>query len=287
MTIPRTLADAAKAEGREQWLDRLPALVSRYEREWSLSVGRPFQPGGHTAWVAPALTARGEKRVLKILWRHPEADHEADALRVWAGRGAVTLYEAAESAETIVMLLERCTPGTPLSTATEEDQDPVIAGLLRRLWVDPPSASRFRPLSEMCSLWADHAAAELAAGHLPIDAGLASEGIELLRTLPASADRRVLLCTDLHAGNVLSAQREPWLVIDPKPYVGDPAFDVTQHLLNCERRLHFDPRALVSRVADLLDLEHDRVLRWLFARCVQESAGAPQLAGVARRLAPP
>ena len=46
--------------------------------------------------------------------------------------------------------------------------------------------------------------------------------MELFTSLPGTADRRVLLCTDLHAGNVLAAQRRPWLVIDPKPYVGDP-----------------------------------------------------------------
>ena len=42
----------------------------------------------------------------------------------------------------------------------------------------------------------------------------------------------MLLHTDLHAGNVLAAEREPWLAIDPKPYVGDPAYDVTQHIFN-------------------------------------------------------
>jgi streptomycin 6-kinase len=43
----------------------------------------------------------------------------------------------------------------------------------------------------------------------------------------------VLLCTDLHAENVLAAEREPWLAIDPKPCIGDPAFDAIQHMLNC------------------------------------------------------
>jgi streptomycin 6-kinase len=40
----------------------------------------------------------------------------------------------------------------------------------------------------------------------------------------------VLLCTDLHADNILAALRAPWLVIDPKPYAGDPAYDVRQHM---------------------------------------------------------
>jgi streptomycin 6-kinase len=45
----------------------------------------------------------------------------------------------------------------------------------------------------------------------------------------------------LVAGNVLRAAREPWLVIDPKPFIGDPAYDATQHLLNCVERLRADP----------------------------------------------
>jgi streptomycin 6-kinase len=106
----------------------------------------------------------------------------------------------------------------------------------------------------------------------------------LFRGLPADADRAVLLVTDLHAGNVLAAEREPWLVIDPKPYVGDPAYDATQHLLNWAERLHADPAGLANRMADLLAVDPVRLRRWLFARCVQESPGDPPLADVARRL---
>lgn len=93
-----------------------------------------------------------------------------------------------------------------------------------------------------------------------------------------------MLATDLHAGNVLSAQREPWLVIDPKPYVGDPAYDVTQHLLNCPERLQDDPVGLCVRLAGLCGMGVDRVTRWLFARCVIESEHQPHLLDVARRL---
>jgi len=110
--------------------------------------------------------------------------------------------------------------------------------------------------------------------------------MELLRRLPATAGRQVLLCTDLHAGNVLAAQREPWLVIDPKPYVGDPTYDGLQHMLNCEERLRADPRGFAERMAQLLDLDADRVTMWLFARCVQESIDQPHLREVAASLAP-
>ena len=65
-----------------------------------------------------------------------------------------------------------------------------------------------------------------------LDPGLARAGIELLRGLPATSQHTVLLCTDLHPENVLAAGREPWLMVDPKPYVGDPTYDPVQHMLN-------------------------------------------------------
>ncbi len=64
---------------------------------------------------------------------------------------------------------------------------------------------------------------------------LARQGADLFRSLPATATEERLLCTDLHAENVLAAEREPWLVIDPKPFVGDPTYDALQHLLQLPR----------------------------------------------------
>ena len=57
--------------------------------------------------------------------------------------------------------------------------------------------------------------------------------------------------------------------------MGDPAYDVLQHLLNDQARLTTDPRGFVRRVADLADLDADRVGTWLFARCVVEARWWP------------
>lgn len=76
-------------------------------------------------------------------------------------------------------------------------------------------------------------------------------------------------------------------MIDPKPYVGDPHYDVVQHLLNCGERLHADPRGLAREMADQTGLDDERVLLWLFARCVQQSLAWPiDLTDIARRIAP-
>jgi streptomycin 6-kinase len=135
----------------------------------------------------------------------------------------------------------------------------------------------------MCERWAEEFEAEVAGAPGLLDPGLAREGIALFRDLPSSADRSVLLATDAHAGNVLMSERG-WLLIDPKPHVGDPTYDVLQHLLNCEERLHADPAGLVARTADLVGLDAARLSRWLFARCVQEAPHWPSLADVARRI---
>jgi streptomycin 6-kinase len=140
----------------------------------------------------------------------------------------------------------------------------------------------------MCDAWATEFEADYAAASLAerIDPGLARAGTALLRALPRSADNAALLCTDLHGDNILAAQRASWLVIDPKPYLGDPAYDVLQHMLNCEERLTADPAALAGRMARLAGVDAGRVRHWLFARCVQESVGSPVMQQVAARLAP-
>ncbi|MBN9620152.1 MAG: kinase, partial [Actinobacteria bacterium] len=271
----------------EAWLDGLSAMVGSLASRWSLSVGAPFQPGGQTAWVAPVRDSAGRTMVLKVGWPHREARDEARGLRAWAGHGAVRLHRVKTFAHSAGLLLERCEPGTPLASRPEEGQDVVIAALLRRLWrARLPGDHGFRPLQMMCDDWAEEFETKAAASGRVVDRGLARDGLTLFRSLPATAACEVLLCTDLHAENVLAAQREPWLVIDPKPYVGDPTYDALQHLLNCPHRLHANPRELAWRLADLLDLDRDRLLLWLFARCVQESLDYPALAEIASRIAP-
>jgi streptomycin 6-kinase len=286
LRIPRNLADAARDEHREEWLDELPVLVAHVTKLWSLEIGEPFDPGGRTAWVAPATSADDDRLVVKIAWPHVEAIHEADGLRAWDGNAAVRLHATTQTDHSVVLLLERCTPGETLKTRPELEQDAVVTSLLRRLWQRPSGDHPFRSLRTMCELWADEFERKEAAGRVTLDSGLVRDGMALFRSLPSSAAVDVLLCTDLHAGNILSSQREPWLVIDPKPYVGDPTYDPLQHMLNSGDRLRADPTALADRMAALLDLDRDRLRLWLFARCVQESPDWPGLADVARALAP-
>lgn len=267
MKIPaRVIANCRKNPKSAAWLDRLQETLEKAERKWSLRVGAPFENEEVScAWVAPVALADGASAVLKVGMPHMEGEHEVHGLRFWDGDPTVRVIEADDDLG--VMLLEPCQPGTPLRAMPEPEQDLVISGLLRRLWRAPSAPHPFRPLSMLMKYWSEETLADIEQWP---DTGLVREGLRLFEELPRTAPTEVLLATDLHAGNVLRSKRKPWLVIDPKPFVGDPAYDSTQHLFNCDLRLRSDPHGMISRIADLLGVDPERVRLWTFARAAAE-----------------
>jgi streptomycin 6-kinase len=267
LKIPAGLATSCrKSVERTKWLASLPDLLQELERRWSLTLGAAFDSEDVScSFVAKIVRADGTPAVLKIGMPHMEADHEIQGLRFWGGDPTVRLLEADDTYG--AMLLERCEPGVPLRTLPEEDQDVVIASLLSRLWRKPAAPHSFRPLSALLEHWSNET---LACVDRWPDAGLVREGLRLFQELSRNTLSDVLLATDLHAGNVLRAQREPWLVIDPKPFVGDPAYDATQHLFNCFERMRADAEGTIRRLADLLGVDHERVRLWTFARAAAD-----------------
>ncbi|MDJ0787725.1 MAG: aminoglycoside phosphotransferase family protein [Myxococcota bacterium] len=247
-------------EGRA-WLETLPARIAAVAERWSLEVGTPIASEASCSWVAFARTRDGGDAVLKIGWPHMEAEHEAEGLRFWDGDPCVRLLDA-DPAEW-ALLLERCRPGRHLRELPEERQDEILAGLLRRLWRTPPPGYPFRTLAAMAAHWCEGILAE--EDRWP-EGSLVGDGVAALRELCEEAREPVLLATDLHAGNVLAAERRDWLVIDPKPFVGDRCYDATQHLVNCRERMLEDPHRLVGRMADLAGLDRERLRHFAFAR---------------------
>ncbi len=285
--IPERLASACrKKPERAAWLDRLPDSLAMLQRQWCLRVvGDPFDsPDVSCVWVAPVTRADGTSAVLKVGMPHMEGAHEIQGLRFWGGDPTVRLLEANDSRG--AMLLERCEPGTALRALPEPEQDLVIAPLLRRLWRSPSEPHPFRPLSALTDYWSAETLADI--DRWP-DPAIVRDGLHLMKELPRTAPVQVLLATDLHAGNVLRAHREPWLLIDPKPFIGDPAYDATQHLLNCRGRLLADPYGTIRRIADLLSVDYERVRLWMFARTAADPRADwsnEHLLAIARAIAP-
>jgi streptomycin 6-kinase len=150
----------------------------------------------------------------------------------------------------------------------------VVAGLYRRLHV--PAPPQLYRLSEVAGRWSR----ELT--ELPAEAPLPRRYVEraagLMRDFAAdSGTDGLMVHTDLHYDNVLMAEREPWLVIDPKPLSGDPHHEVAPLLWNRwdEVLAAHDPRtALRSRfhtVVDVAGLDEDRARDWVVARMVVDA----------------
>jgi streptomycin 6-kinase len=274
--VPPLVAHSASHRGNPAgpaWLRDLPERVARLTERWGLELGPPYVPGGVTSYVAPARRADGRAAVLKVVLPHREARDEAAALRVWAGDGAVVLLDAAPEED--ALLLERCDPGTPL--ADLDDRDAILdigADVLVRLWRAPAPEAPFEPLEAVTDWFAELVEARQAEFGRPLPERLVGEALVALRELPRTADARVVLHHDFHPGNVLAAQRQAWLAIDPKPQVGDPAFDPLQLILQTSDPLDDDdPAATIryrlERVSERLGVDAARVRAWGVARCVE------------------
>lgn len=120
-------------------------------------------------------------------------------------------------------------PGRPL--AEEPDDEVTVslaAGVLVRLWQPVDGDHPFESLADLAAELSVAAEERLDRFDPPWDLGLVREGIGVLHELPRTTEKLALLHQDFHPRNILSAQRQPWLAIDPKPVVGDPAFDPVQ-----------------------------------------------------------
>jgi streptomycin 6-kinase len=205
--------------------------------------------------VAPA----GVDAVLKVQRPHRESEHEAAALELWDGDGAVRLL--AHDPEEHALLLERCVPGTPLAEAGQDTALDVFVDLLPRLWKS--AGAPFRPLADEAAWWAEC----LPRQDWSVAPELLDAALEALRDLPGTQAEQVLLHQDLHGENVLAARREPWLAIDPKPLAGEREFGVAPIVRSFE--LGHSKRDVLYRFDRLtaeLGLDRERARGWTIAQ---------------------
>jgi len=260
-----------RGEAGAGWLERLPALIADCERRWRIEVGPPFS-GLWVNWVAPANCADGTSAVLKLSFPgDKEFRTEAEALRLFEGRGAARLLQL--DLDGGAMLLERCEPGVPLSTVEDDvEATSIAADVMKRLWRPVPDDHSFPLVSD----WAQGLARlrrRFGGGTGPLPAPLVEEAEALFEELLASQAEPVLLHGDLHHFNILAARRRPWLAIDPKGVVGEPAYDVGALLHNPVGVLEAPrPGGVLERRVDVLTeelgLDRARVLGWGVSQAV-------------------
>jgi streptomycin 6-kinase len=194
-----------------------------------------------------------------------ESVNDIDALLFWDGRGAVRLLDY--DRELRAMLLERCVPGTPLGQDYDDESLAIAAGVLRRLWRSPSDDVQWRRLDDVAQHWLADLPLRYERHGRPFQRRLLDQALDALRTLAPTQEDVVLCHQDLHGGNILRAQREPWLAIDAKPIVAERAYD-TVALVRDEPVTLAQVRRRLDVLAELLELDRERMRGWGIAKHV-------------------
>lgn len=259
------------SEEGERWLQRLPTVLAACEARWNISIGAPF-PNLSFHYAAPATRADGRLVVVKAHAPTDEFPLESEALRLFGGRGMAELLACDD--ENKVMLLEALQPGALLKQVEDDaEATSIAAAVMRQFWRPAPANHPFPTVAD----WGrgfTRLREHYAGGNGPFPPRLLDEAEHLFADLSASMAEPVLLHGDLHHDNILAAQRQPWLAIDPKGLVGEPAYETGALLRNPLPELlqTLQPgRILAHRIdqlAEELSLNRARIRGWALAQAV-------------------
>ncbi len=257
-------------EKSAEWLAGLPGAAAEYIDRWELTItGAPLS--GEASLILPVVRRDGTEAMLKLQQVNDESESEALALRTWNRDDVVEVLE--DDAATSTLLLERLEPRTLDDLPDHVEATRILAELLARLSA-VPAPPGIRQLKDIAGAMVDD-----APGLIPLLADPAERQLvrrfvaQVEELLPESGDR--LLHWDLHYYNVMAAQRQPWLVIDPKPLAGDPGFEVGPGLWNRWDDLVAtgDLRRAIRDRFDLMlevaGIDRDRALGWTAGRILQ------------------
>ena len=266
------------------WLDRLPRLADELLEEWQLSLDGSAMHG----WVSLVLPVRatgGRPAALKITWDGDvESEHEGLALQAWAGEGAVRLLRADPHRR--ALLLERLIP-EDLTALGDVEACEVVGGLYHRIHV--PALPQLRTITSYVATWTD--ALQQMPRNAPIPRRLVEQASALARDFVADeASIGTLIHGDLHYENVLAGQRDPWVVIDPKPMSGDPHYEPASMLWNRMEELGSSSESVrdglrrrFHTLVDVAGLDDSRARDWVVVRMVINAGWAVQHARRAAR----
>jgi streptomycin 6-kinase len=235
-----------QAEGPPFDLSEAKAAAVEAARHWGIELAPAFSLA-NVSYVAPAGDA-----VVKVAWGgDDESLHEADALSLWSGNGAVRLLGRFGRA----ILEERAVPGTDLATLPELEATTIAIDVASKLWqrARPP----FRPVMPEVRRWLDRAAGE--------GSELVPLARDLLPRLGEPADW--IVHGDFHHHNIL-CHAERYVAIDPKPYAAEREYDVPSFLWNPMDNHLEDRSQLEARIAAFVaaGLDDFRIRAWTVIR---------------------
>ncbi|WP_328383218.1 APH(6)-I family aminoglycoside O-phosphotransferase [Streptomyces sp. NBC_00400] len=274
--VPDALARSYTRNGGEEeqaWIAGLPALVTEFLDHWELKRDGGLS-SGEASLVVPVLRVDGTRAVLKLQRPREETTAALIGLRTWNGNGMVRLLDHDPVSST--MLLERLDGSRTLASVEDDDVAMrILAELLARLH-SVPVPGGLRGLGDIAGDMLKEVPQAVASLTAPTDRQRLHRWASAVDELAGEPGDR-MLHWDLHYDNVLAAEREPWLAIDPEPLVGDPGFDLWPALDTGWEQIAATGDALrvVRRRFDLLtealELDRGRATGWTLGRLLQNT----------------
>lgn len=252
----------------KQWLQELPKTIKQIEKKWSIKVCEHY-PNLSYNYVAPCIFVDGTEAVLKIglPQENSEIFDEAGALKLLDGDGAVKLLEFDEELE--ILLLEKVNPGENLRQFFEDKKPEAVEvaiDLLKKNVQTPPKDCELQPLEN----WFENfEKARRKTAFVPFE-----EAAKLLERLNSEGDEKYFLHADFHHENILTSDREGFLVIDPKGMIGNIGYEIAVFLnnhakwLKDEANLRKNLKFAVRRFSKAFDISEKDLKDWAYAQKV-------------------
>jgi streptomycin 6-kinase len=258
------------------WLARIPKTLAACAARFDLVIHPPMTESYAVMsfnYITPATRSDGVEVVMKLCYDHGSFLTERDGLRLCSPDGSVALIDDDEDLG--ALLLERAMPGVPLSEQSDDEENTrIAAGVMRRFWRPAPREHQLRTVEDWTIDGMKRHRNRHDGGTGPLPEDLFEQAERMFEELIETTPKRFVLHGDMHHDNILSAEREPWLSIDPKGMEGDPGYDMGSYMGNylvsrsdSEAFAHQLSRR-VDIFADELEMPRDRVVAWCWSHAV-------------------
>lgn len=253
---PQLRASCSADSGGRRWLSRVPEIAAVYCDDWGLETGRPLPSS--SAFVLPARGAQGNDLLLKICRRAEAGRLEALTYQSWP---EISPFLYRRDSRRGALLMERIRPGATPSDAGRLSK---ASRMLSYMAANPvPDRSGIPRLSSQVRRRQMGLSEELWPGSAVRQAALSSLG----------SGPRSLIHGRFVPGGGAVVSREGWVLISPRPALGDPAYDAACWAISdlASGSIAFNCAELCRRA----EMDEDRVreVAWIVAALELDFAG--------------
>ncbi|PCJ29436.1 MAG: hypothetical protein COA94_01545 [Rickettsiales bacterium] len=214
------LSNNREKNNREKWQVELEEL----RQEWNLSwEGDPMETP-----TSIIIFARYKNQPAALKISNSASEHTSAVLKHYNGYGAARILKNRGR----ITLMKRCVPGVSLKDLTLNNEDEkathILCDVIEKLHSNVEFEGNYRFTHEFTQFF-DH---YLNSGDKQIPTKLIEKASAIFADLKDSKEKQILLHGDLHHENIIYDQKQGWLAIDPKGFVGEACYEVGAFLRN-------------------------------------------------------